>query len=112
MKLRKTLSMAGALAAAGAFALTVAPSAAATPTGIQLTCASGSSQLGCSVAWRDADGRVHIRWAINGRHLESADDQSSFRIACIPGDYYAVTVTVGDSTGRASASARVQCQRA
>jgi len=64
------------------------------------------------VAWRDADGRVSIRWTVNGRSLDSADDQTSFRISCVPGNYYAVTATVGDSTGRASDSARIRCERA
>jgi membrane carboxypeptidase/penicillin-binding protein PbpC len=96
----------------GAFAFATAPAAAATPVGVTVTCASGSSQIGCSVAWRDADGRVQIRWAVNGRHLASADNQTSFRLACVPGDGYAVTVVVADSTGRASDSARILCQRA
>jgi membrane carboxypeptidase/penicillin-binding protein PbpC len=96
----------------GALAFAVAPTAAATPVGVAVNCASGNSQLGCSVVWRDADGRVSIRWTVNGRDLPTVDDQTSFRLACVPGDYYAVTAVVADSTGRASDSVRVQCQRA
>lgn len=113
MKLRRLLAMAGVVTAGvGAFAFAVAPAATATPVGVTVTCASGSSQIGCSVAWRSADGRVSIRWAVNGRHLASADDQTSFRLACVPGNGYSVTAVVVDSTGRASDSARILCQRA
>ena len=89
----------------------MAPAAAATPVGVNLECASRASQLGCSVTWRDADGRVAIRWTVNGRDLSSADNQTSFRLDCVAGQYYAVIVTVADSTGRASDAARIQCQR-
>jgi hypothetical protein len=99
-------------AGVGAFALTMAPAAVATPVGVSVTCVSGSSQLGCSVTWRDADGRVSIRWTVNGREFAEADDQTSFRLPCIPGNYYSVTAVVADSTGRASDSARIRCERA
>jgi hypothetical protein len=89
----------------------MAPTAAATPVGVNLECASRASQLGCSVTWRDADGRVAIRWTVNNRELSSADDQTSFRLDCVPGQYSAVIVTVADSTGRASDAARVLCRR-
>lgn len=113
MKLRRTLSVTSVLAAGlGVIALAAAPAASATPVGVNLNCTSGSAQLGCSVTWRSTDGRVTaIRWTLNGRDLTSADDQTSFRADCRPGNYYAVTVTVADSTGRASDAARVLCQR-
>lgn len=113
MRRGKSLAMASVVAAGvSAFAVLMAPAASATPVGVNVDCVSGSSQLGCSVSWRDADGRVSIRWTVDGRALTSADDQTSFRISCVPGDYYAVTVVVADRTGRASDSARIQCQRA
>jgi len=37
---------------------------------------------------------VAIRWTVNNRELTSADNQTSFRLDCVPGNYYAVTVTV------------------
>jgi hypothetical protein len=110
---RKSLSAAAVLAAGiGAFAFAVAPTASATPVGVAVSCTSGSSQIGCTVTWRSADSRVAIRWTVNGRHLESADNATSFRLACEPGEYYAVIATVADSTGRESAAARVRCERA
>ena len=113
MKLRRSIAITGALVAGvGAFAFAVAPTAAATPAGVSVTCASGSAQLGCAVTWRDADSRVAIRWSVNGRHLESADNATSFRLDCVPGTGYSVTAVVADSTGRASDTARVLCQRA
>lgn len=114
MKSSKLSLVAASIVAAGAGAITfaMAPAAAATPVGVTVTCVSGSSQLGCSVAWRDADGRVSIRWTVNDRPLSSADDQTSFRLACVPGNVYAVTAVVGDRTGRASDSVRIRCERA
>lgn len=112
MKLRSSISVAAAAIAAAGFLAIAAPTASATPTGLTLTCASGSSQLGCGVTWRADDGGVQIRWAVNGRHLAAADDQRAFRIDCTPGTGYSVTVTVGDSTGRATAVARELCVRA
>lgn len=111
MKLRRSLAIASVVAGAGAFAFAMAPTAAATPVGVNLECVSRSSQLGCAVSWRDADGRVAIRWTVNNRELTSAENQTSFRLDCVPGNYYAVTVTLADSTGRASDAARIQCQR-
>lgn len=112
MKIRKSLSLAGVLAAGvSAVAIATAPAASATPVGVDVNCVSGSSQIGCQVTWRTTDDRVAIRWEVNGRHLASADDQDSFRLDCIPGDYYSVTAVVADSTGRASDSARVMCVR-
>lgn len=112
VKLRSSISLAATALAAAGFVAVAAPSASATPTGLTLTCTSASAQLGCSATWRTDDGRVQIRWAVNGRHLAAADNQRSFRIDCTPGTGYSVTVTVADSTGRASASARELCQRA
>lgn len=89
----------------------MAPSAAATPVGVNVECASRTSQIGCTVAWRDADGRVAIAWTVNGRDYNAGDNQTSIRFDCVAGQYYAVIVTVADSTGRASDAARVQCQR-
>ena len=99
-------------AGVGVFAAAMAPAAAATPVGVSVTCTSEGSHLGCSVAWRDAEGRVSIRWTVDNRELTSADDQTSFRLPCVPGDYYSVTAVVADSTGRASDSARIRCERA
>lgn len=107
-----SLSAAAVLAGVGAFAFAMAPAASATPAGVAVNCVSGSSQLGCAVTWRSADDRVAIRWTVNGRHLESADNETSFRLDCVAGQYYAVTATVADSSGRESASARVRCERA
>ncbi len=112
MRTRKAFAISGAIAAGvSAFAFAMAPTAMATPVGVTVNCVSASAQFGCTVAWRDADSRVAIRWTVNGRHLESADNATSFRLTCVPGTGYAVTAVVADSTGRASDSARVLCQR-
>lgn len=114
MRRRRSLALASVVAAGvGVMAFAVAPTATATPVGLTVRCSSGSSQIGCSVAWRDIEGRVTaIRWAVNGRALSSADDQTSFRIPCVPGNGYSVGVMVSDSTGWAADGTRVLCQRA
>ncbi|HEY0636388.1 MAG TPA: hypothetical protein VGD67_01965 [Pseudonocardiaceae bacterium] len=107
------LSALGVLAAGvGAVVLGPAPIAGAVPAGVVVTCASAQAHLGCTVTWRSADGQVSIRWAVNGRHLATADDQTSFRLACTPGTGYSVSVVVADATGRTQAADRVLCQRA